>query len=642
MSDGDDTGDSLRKISKDHKTSIISQLVDIGSVPNLQRHTKFLPFITRLQCLQLTDEDGTQLRRVSIDAFEEKEYVALSYTWNHSEFEDNSSGRYCVEGWDDMRSEPSPVRNCVFDRILQYMCFANVQFLWIDAHCIRHDPRGAAARTQKRDALQAMDLVYQLSEHPVALLARPLQSESELDLLKRILSGKFVYGSNPYRLSWAATAVDKALEALRLLHEITRDLWWSRAWTFQENYRGGREMSLLIRHDESLEQQKLDYQIFGDIPGELCIQSIEFSKQATRLCLALGREKLSPDDECRIDDVRRAAGRYKELLPESSAMTPTVVTDIEKRELLKPWDRLAIVANCCQYPMRLDYEALSNQGRSLSLSVLAMCLLNGEILDNSDSSKGPVASLTVSAFLERTLFKAFSAPEYDPRWLSYNKGCRLTDVKLTADGILAKGHLWKLGRVIDTSTFGGKLPWIDNPNGRLDTIQRRCLLQLARHLKKIKRFPLAERIDQYLADDAFNANEKYASYAEMHLDSMAKVLAAAIDAGRKLRLGSIYDPTGATEPYRAVFVWPGEDEEETRTQPPPAFVFTSAWPRDEGSETHDSNDLDRHVSLVVSCEESPDGFQHLRVRRWLLGMCFFEGCPRTEIVFPWPRALQAV
>ncbi|GFP54313.1 hypothetical protein TASIC1_0003069100 [Trichoderma asperellum] len=668
MTSNDDKDRSLREISKDHETSIISQLVDIGSKHNQQRHAKFLPFIERLQCLELKGQ-STQLRRTSINAFDEREYVALSYTWEHSEFEDDYSGRYYVEDWDDKRLKHSAVRNRVFDRVLGYMRHARVQFLWIDAHCIRQDKCGGAACTihdrctQKRDALQAMDLVYQLSEHPVALLARPLQSESELDLLEHILSGKFVYGSHPYRLPRTVT-VNKATEALRLLHEITRDLWWSRAWTFQENYRGGEEMRLLIRHDESLERRKLQNQMFGDMPGELCIQSVHFSTEATRLCLALDGVNLSPDDKRRIEHVKRAAGRYTELLPESSAMTPIVVTDIEARGLSKPWDRLAIVANCCQYTMRLDYEALSKQGYSLSLSVLAMCLLNGEILDNSDSSSGPVASLTMSSFLQTKLFKAFSAPEDDFRRLTFNKGCRLTGVKLTAGGILAKGHLWKLGRVIDTSKFRLKLPWINNPNGRLERDQRRRLLQLFFCLNDLEHFPLAELIDQYLAYDAeFDASEDYGSFTEMYLHHMADELASAIEAGRKLRLGSIYNPTGQTEFYRAVFVWSDEDEyeyegeyadddmgeyeyvyeDEGEVHPPPAYVFTSAWFRNPGSETHDANDIDRHVSLEVDLEEPPNdnGFQYLRVRRWLLGLCFFEGCPRTEVVFPWPRALQA-
>jgi hypothetical protein len=321
------------------------------------------------------------------------------------------------------------------------------------------------------------------------------------------------------------------------------------------------------------------------------------------------------------------------------------MTDIEARGLLKPWDRLAILANCCQYPVRLDCEALSKQRRSLSLSVLAMCLLNGEILDNNDSNLELVAPLTTSAFLKRKLFKAFRAPEDDTKRLTFNKGCRLTNVKLTADGILAKGHLWKLSRVIDTSMFNKTLPRINNPNGRLTPNQRKCLLRLVFGLNDLRHRNLAERIDKYLATDAnFDAEEDFNSFTDMYLHHMAAELATAIRAGRKLRLGSIWDPTGRSAPYRAVFVWSDKDENEDEVDSPPAFVFTSAWFRNPGSKTYEANDINRHVSLEVSLEESLDGtgLPHLRVRRWLLGMCFFGGCPRTKVVFPWPRALQAV
>lgn len=193
---------------------------------------------------------------------------------------------------------------------------AKVQLLWIDADCIQQDTCGVVACashrrcTQKCDALQAMDLVYQLSKHPVALLARPLQIESELDLLTHILSGNLVDSDCNFRLS-RATTVHKARKALWLLREITRDIWWGRAWTFQENYRGGLRMQLLIRHDQSLERQKLHHQIFGEIPGGLCVRSVTFSKEATRLCLALRSAgvELPPVDVSRINDVLRAAGR---------------------------------------------------------------------------------------------------------------------------------------------------------------------------------------------------------------------------------------------------------------------------------------------------------------------------------------------
>ncbi|KAJ9129701.1 Heterokaryon incompatibility [Pleurostoma richardsiae] len=650
MTTDDDKEQSLLQLSRCHSVSIVSQLVDIGNVCNQQEHVKFRSFLSSLQCLQ---PEGAQLRRWSIDAFYQRQYVALSYTWGPSEYEDKEPGQYNVENWGDHYLEPSPVRKCILDRVLHYMRCEDVGFLWIDAHCIRQDTCGASdcdrhpRCAQKRDALQAMDLVYQLSEHPVALLGRPLKFKSELQLLARIISGDLTddYSNIGFRLR-PATTMHTARQALYLLSVITRDRWWDRAWTFQENYRGLPRMRLLIRHDPSLEADKLRCEDFGKIPGELCVASCTFSEQATRLCLALRSVGgLLPEDFQQIDRVLRAAGRYTLLLDRSSCMTPTVIDDIEVRGLSNPWDRLALVANCCQYTIRLDSAALSRRQYSLSLSMLAMCLLNGEILNNGESvcSDVPtsIAELTTSQSLKKLMFRGFSAPEDDNRRLTFVKGCRFTDVELTAGGIATKGHLWKLGHVIDTAGFCRKLPWICEPNGRLGLKDRKRLQQLADYLDEEGYSPLANQINKYLAHDA--KAEEFASFTEVYLYKMAVELATAIKWGWKLRLGSICHSTGEYSPYRAVFVWRHKGGRGMHRRPP-AFVFTSAWQGDPGSQAHASNDIDRHVSLGVRLDDcSPNcPKRRLWVCRWMFGMCFFDGCARSSVVFPWPRALHAI
>ncbi len=492
-----------------------------------------------------------------------------------------------------------------------------------------------------------MDLVYQLSKHPVALLGRPLQMETELHLLARILSGNLVDGDPEFRLS-ATTAPYDAREALLLLYEITHDRWWGGAWTFQENYRGREHMRLLIRHDPLLEQQKLLYGMFGKLLDEVCVKSVTFLTEATRLCLALRRELhralglLPPDEVHRIESVLRAAGRYTLMLHESSAMTPTVIADIEVRDLSESWDRLPIIANCCQYSVRLDGEVLGRQRRSLSVSTLAMCLVNGEILNNGNDDMISATNLTVSEFTKRYMFQAFNAPEDDTRRLTFNKGCRLTDVELTAEGTATKGHLWKLDHVVDTASFKRKLPWVDKPHGRLTLTQRKRLRRLVLHLSALGYSQLAARINKHLDIDAHaHAGKGYASFTEKYLHRMAVELVAAIRARRKLMLGSIWDPTGQSAPYRAIFVWSGEGGDGVYL--PPAFVFTSVRQGKRGSQAHLANDIDHHVSLEVDLEEPlGGGVPFIRVRNWIHGMYFFDGCPRTRVVFPWPPALLAI
>ncbi|KAK2006273.1 hypothetical protein LZ32DRAFT_544325 [Colletotrichum eremochloae] len=82
--------------------------------------------------------------------------------------------------------------------------------------------------TPKQDAIEVMDLVYLKSNFPVALLVRPASSEDELLLFASIMECDFSWNN---WLSINAPRV-RARRALLLLHLITSDRWWTRAWTY--------------------------------------------------------------------------------------------------------------------------------------------------------------------------------------------------------------------------------------------------------------------------------------------------------------------------------------------------------------------------------------------------------------------------
>ncbi|KLU85733.1 hypothetical protein MAPG_04753 [Magnaporthiopsis poae ATCC 64411] len=672
LSTKDGKNESLNQLSQQKGASVISQLVDIGAERNQERHRKPRTFVTQLCCFRPegTPEAAT-LRRISINAFQNHQYVALSYTWDPSKYEDDRNGGFHVQDWDSASFTPSPVRNCVFNRVLHYMRHHDVGLLWIDRHSIRQDaspggldsgpPCSTNHIVSKEDALGAMDLVYRLSEHPVALLGRPINDALKLRRLHRVLSGDLVDGQNGSngsapRLSREASISDASM-ALLLLHEITRDHWWTRAWTFQENYRGGMAMHLLISHPASLEELKLQLDaerggaVLGEIPGELCVESVTFSKQATLLCQALRGVAgyLAVANQVRqIEDVERAAGRYQLLLSKSSPMTPRVLADVESRKQAEAWDRLAIVANCCRYPIRLDRVALRRQDHSLSLSLLAMCLLNGEILDNGDDNDDAAVSvggLTASGCLEKLIFKRFQAPENERRRLTFNMGCRLNYVELTASGVAARGHLWELGPTIDTADFPWSLPFIRDPDGFMELEDRKRLLQLVLQLQHSGHCELANHLDEWLKRDSrgFRAADVPQTFTEVHLLTMAEELAAAIRARRNLRLGRIW---GQRLPSSAIFIMPdrGSQNCDAHGNPrmQPSFVFTSIRQGDDDSPAIIAHDTDCYASLGVDIEgfQAGSGVPQLRIRSWLFGMCFFTGCPRVSVVFPWPKALQ--
>ncbi|RYP35727.1 hypothetical protein DL766_002380 [Monosporascus sp. MC13-8B] len=596
--DDDDSGYSLGDIARHHKRPIVSLLL------NIQRHearqSDFLGFLDDLECFYVDDNKRTLFRR-SINAWEERRYVALSYTWEPSGEEDGTSGQYDVRDRSRRRYFKSRVRNCVFERVTKYMRYEDVELLWIDRHsipqktCKRHSCEHWKCG-RKNEGLQSMDWVYKQSAHPLALLGRPIKSANELQLLYKILEGRFVTehhsaGHSHHQLSENVRRRE-ARDALLLLQEITSDLWWRRAWTFQENYKGGQAMTLLISHQPSWERQKRRCRIFGHIPGELCISSVQFSDWATSLCQAFrSAESQTPEEELAIRVITTGAGKYTVLLNKSESMAPAIIADVESRGVSNPWDRLAIVANCCSYPMRLHIQELRENAHSLSLSMLAMCLLNGQILHNGQQRQPPVSGMTVSGFLKAQSFDGLLSPQGEPS-LTFNKGCRFINVELTETGILTSGHLWELGPTIRTAKFDDQPSPLRAVRGALDPQKRRLLTQLSRELNcDPESRVLAKEIENYLQEDAMRG-EPF-GFSENYMLMMAVEVASAIRDGKLLRLGRLE----GKDQYSAVFVW-GDDSLGV-SDPEPAFVFTSSQPRNHDSGGHDANDTDRHVSLEV-------------------------------------------
>lgn len=446
--DEDDSSHSLLQIAVHHNRSIIQLLVgaEWGAAERDDN------FIQNLECFHFETPGGKRtssirLTRHRVDATKEMDYVALSYTWNPSQYENGKRSNYLVQRRsppfeDQRRYKPSRVRLVVFERIKKYMEHQKVNLLWIDQHSLpqptcEEDNCTREPCIQKRKGIQSMDRVYSLSNFPVALLGRPIQPARELFLLHAILKGSLILEDlgHPLRLLQVPNRREDVFGALRLAYEITSDLWWQRAWTFQENYKTERKMCLVISHHKDLEQEKRDYGSFGQIPGELCVKSRYFSIYVTKLCLAIEQTGKALKGDLEMTKYIKATAGYYALLQEMSGIAlPHVLKNVEKRSLSKIWDRLDIIANCLEFSVRMAApKKPQNEARySMSISMLAMCLLNGQILDNKEHDRALAEDLTVSQFLEDYSLDNFY-PTNATAYLARNKGCRLVDTELTEE-----------------------------------------------------------------------------------------------------------------------------------------------------------------------------------------------------------------
>ncbi|KAI1098019.1 hypothetical protein F4804DRAFT_325892 [Jackrogersella minutella] len=649
-----DTSLPLSQIRDRNSSSIVSAVLDIQEHAVTREH-----WLKSLECLYLAEDNeepsgkrrrvangsvstscSELLRRRSLDpvsnAEDGREYIAVSYTWESSkeEAKENSEGRYFVEPRRAGEPAlPSEVRDVVWNRVLNYADHVGCENIWIDRECIDQENKVA-----QEEAIQSMHLVYSLSQWPIALLTRTIETEEELDLLINLIK----YGK--------VNAEDEPA-LLALLDDITSNYWWTRAWPFQEDYRASIRMMFLIPHRRDLERRKQvalddrDEPLLGDVEGEVCINSADFKTLATEFCLSY-RKRSKGNDIC--DKILRTATKYNVLLKEecatpyysaSRSMSPTILKDIISRGIGKESDRLAIMANCCGYSTRLDTNSLNSDSSSLSLSMLALYLLNGEIIEN-DLKKSDQGTLedNVHEYISKQSLSSFKPPIVEG--LTFIKSCRFIDPILTAEGTLTSGRLWRLGKVIRRKPMKYEKYNTLKPLDQFATelgykTYGRCYAEIATRLCNWVNDP-----------DSIYYKRRYSSRASWNV-CMTDEVQLALEEGKVLRLGSLVHPKYKDIPYHAVFVGDSKDDWEDETVE--RYAFTSSRPARYNSLV----DIQKHVSLEVEVEwpkpdepeaRSPPAPPKLYIKRWLNGLCldglglFPESRPR-RVLFPWPRAL---
>ncbi|KAI1473433.1 hypothetical protein K445DRAFT_144347 [Daldinia sp. EC12] len=538
-------------------------------------------------------------------------YVAVSYTWKASKEEEaeeeagkGTARSYLVESRNAGEpAQPSKVRPMIWERTLNYAEYARCRNIWIDNECIDQENEA-----EKEAAIQSMHLVYSLSKWSIALLTRRVNTAEELELLFNLMCNEVSPEDEP--------------AVLDLLDDITSDLWWTRAWTFQEDYRSSTRMMLLIPHHRNLEGRKratmpdLGDIMIDEIVGEIGIQSAAFREQATKFCLSYREISDNPDVCNRI--IKRAT-KYNVLLKDKSStysasrsMSPIILSDILSRGIKNESDRLAIMANCCEYGTRIDTNSLNSDGSSLSLSILAQYLLNGEIIENDPErpTRGTLKHNIHEYIYEQSL-SSFRPPVH--QGLTFIKGCRFINPRLTLEGTSTRGHLWRLGKVIrrkPMKTYGASYT------------------------------DLAAHLIGHVCDPPRTTYR-----GGLWLTWMAKAVNEALEQGKALRLGCLVDPEFPSEfsPYTAVFI--GDSRDDWEDEDEVSYAFTSYQFHKEDTPGY----IEKHVSLEVDIEwhrrdrssegRLPYAPPKLYIKRWLNGLCFFEGFGVEQVLFPWHPTL---
>ena len=391
-------------------------------------------------------------------------YIAVSYCWQRSN----------LEWFTDLSEEPIEIVEAgigkrpsiapldVLRRSVAYAKHRDINAIWIDQECINQDDE-----IEKEKGIQAMDIVYEASRYPIAILQYYFKSQIELDVFSSLFGGE----DEMY--------TPDQIEVLHIvLSDISDDPWFSRAWTLQEATSAGASMTLLIGCP-GLDKRSS----FGPIPGEFEISIWELHDCMARAQFFIAghledgtwsdnRPAISAwNCATELENILPSCGPHSAERDRSHRMQCTAaeaITRLEDRTNSVFSDRLAIMANICNYEVRIDSKVLRQPGSSFSACALTLAVLNGDMSllagslgrvpirvkrgdhrsigplfywnDNSDSSAnaygfswGPRPSGSLSNILY---------------FEEYNSLFRLMPATLSTTGLKVCGILWEMKQLI--------------------------------------------------------------------------------------------------------------------------------------------------------------------------------------------------
>ncbi|KAH7118635.1 hypothetical protein B0J13DRAFT_569469 [Dactylonectria estremocensis] len=649
------------------KNDMTSPLGEISAGSDEALHAKILDIQRRAQlvqqksamrlCVQVDLSTATSLRggtgSIELRHHKSEEYIAVSCPWSLPGH-DTVSGRYRFAP-----EQPSGVimpPDIVLERILNFK-ICNSDYLdtpfWVDKLCINQD-----ASDEKAMAVHSMDLVYQYSGKKVVtggheqilgcslgLLFVEVTTVAQLTMLRKLLDSKFAEnnGNAPKLL----VSVDEAISVLELIEAIIQDSWWHRAWIFQEEFLASRHMILLLPctlDRTGLFENEDGVDLFGKTAGEIEVRPLNFRTEVTVFCLALSRHADKSSQE-RCFRILTYARRYTFLYrskysagPSSvvHAMSPAIFEDISTRGITVPSDILAIAANCCRYTSRLDAQILNTANESLSMAILTLFVMNGEIF-RQDVQPETITQQNVLECLRTAKLRVI--PPLQAAELIFIKMSRLPTVTMSDMGLTVRGALSRLDKRIKVkiSTTDEEFYWKSNDDTQTNTLsegEQRLLVALEGHLKSIYQEggrALHSKLREFLNDK--RASQAPQFWSQQHIQvMMAKAVCRAIAERRPLWLSRLHVPKKWT-PWLGIFI-PDDPLNESAAI---SFAFTAMQTdhefKDRGAKLARKNT--RVTSLQVRFNPGP---QQILPRKWMNGLSFFNNKDHpSDLTIPWPR-----
>ncbi|KAF2023593.1 hypothetical protein EK21DRAFT_94781 [Setomelanomma holmii] len=304
------------------------------------------------------EQDAEQEQPASCSQAPWKGFVAVSYRWEPSEGECDKKEKPRIAS---KMEEQLKVRDIVLDRTSRFIRYKQARGVMLPL--LFDELSIVQKKTSEREtAMQSMDVVYKKCAYAVGYLWTQLQSQTEMNRLSDLLSGRIVERKLVEGNLLLIKGINKEIvrEVLDVLKIITDDVWWTRTWIFQEDYLAGKRMWLMIRHACGL-RKPLVHNKLGLLQGKAIVRPDELKTYATLFCLAC-RNAIRKDSIIikQSTKISEKVAKYNILCKYQStavnaeeSMTTRILKDLDGRESKVRTNLLPIVAIVCAYDVRL-------------------------------------------------------------------------------------------------------------------------------------------------------------------------------------------------------------------------------------------------------------------------------------------------
>lgn len=551
------------------------------------------------------------------------DYVAVSWRWiDHKQVATNGctvETDYWIKRPDE-KPHKSDFPDWYMERVILFAQSRDITKIWVGIECIyQKEGEKAKYENDKELGVQIMDIVYGESAASVGLLTTIFTRQKEIDFLAALLRRSIFVKAEEKEEPELKPAVSRG-ELLKVIEKVLSDPRWSRGWIFQEDHLASAKMTLLLPHCKHL---KKDEDVFGCIAGELQVDLADFRQTVTLVCLACSQygyqsrilKILEKVKQYNIWNKRVRMGTPNALATGHVNSYPTttlsVIDDVCNRDLENQQDRVAIIANALRFSIRLgigkNSKHLEPEQYSLSAVILALIILNGEIISNGNDLSSNIMQYTLQSYLKEQEYR-FCAPNSKFEQ-SFIDRCRFKKPTITSRGIKTQGFLFELPPVGKPTGNGSR--WNTLSFDRLDkTRVRKYSKDRTTHkdqrfndldhsaikvvIQKLKLMRRGGRLADFLSDHLEAARENSSSElarssTQYVLDMMSAISKALMD-GCELRLGRYHHQRYSEEPT-AIFImpqaqnWANDNENDRRAtlsgRTFPTTVFTS-WDNGRG------------------------------------------------------------